>query len=164
MMAVAQNMNLLTDLFTRVINRGIWCKVRSRKFWRTCRANWDNGDYLNNVRVDLKTFWYLVEKLRPSLERQKTNMRQEPMEVDEIIAIVLWCLGSGDSSGTIAWMFGVGVSTVRQLVTEVAEVIIGQLGNKHLGEPTTAELLRQAHLFETTRGFPMAAELGVWIG
>ena len=84
--------------------------------------------------------------------------------MDEIIVIVLWRLGGGDSSTTIAWMLGVGVSTVRQLVTEVAKVIIGQLGNEYLGEPTTAELLCQAHLFETTRGFPMAAEFGVWIG
>ena len=38
MVAVAQLMNLLTALFTREINRGIWCKVRSREFWRTCRA------------------------------------------------------------------------------------------------------------------------------
>ena len=91
-------------------------------------------------------------------------MRQEPLEVDEIIAIVLWRLGTGGSSRSIAWRFGVGVSTVRQLVTEVGEVITGQLGNEYLGEPTTAEQLRQAHLFETTRGFPMAAEFGVWIG
>ena len=79
----------------------------------------------------MKTFWYLVEKLRSFLERQKTNMRPEPLEVDDIIAIALWRLGSGDSSRTITWMFGVGVSTVRQLVTEVAEVIIGQLGNEY---------------------------------
>ena len=96
-MAVAQHMNLSTALFTREINRGIRCKVRSREFCRTCRANWDNGDYLNSARVDSKTFWYLVDKLRPFLERQKTNMRPEPLEVDEIIAIVLWRLGSGDS-------------------------------------------------------------------
>ena len=83
--AVAQHMNLLTALFTKKINRRIWCKVRSREFWRTCRANWDNDDYLNNVRVDSITFWYLVDKLRPFLERQKTNMRPEPLEVDEII-------------------------------------------------------------------------------
>ena len=57
---------------------------------------WDNDDYLNNVRVDSKTFWYLVDKLRPFLERQKTSMRLEPLEVDEIIAIVLRRLGSGD--------------------------------------------------------------------
>ena len=66
-------------------------------------------------------------------------MLPEPLDVDEIIAIVLWRVGSGDSSRTIAWMFGVGVSTVRQLVTEVAEVITGQLGNEYLGEPTTAD-------------------------
>ena len=97
MVAVAQHMNLLTALFTKEINRGIWCKARSRKFWRTCRTNWENNDYLNNVRVDSKTFWYLVDKLRPFLERQKTNVRPEPLEVDEIIAIVLWRLGDGDS-------------------------------------------------------------------
>ena len=74
MLAVAQQMNLLTALFMREINRGFWCKVRSREFWRTCRANWDNVDYLNNIRVDSKTFWYLVEKHRPFLERQKTNI------------------------------------------------------------------------------------------
>ena len=89
MVAVAQHMNLLNALFAREINRGIWCKVRSREFRRTCKANWDNGDYLSNVRVDSKLLWYLVDKLRPFLQRQKTNMRPEPVEVDEIIAIVL---------------------------------------------------------------------------
>ena len=101
MVTVAQHMNLLTALFTKEINRGIWCKVRSREFWRTCGANWDNGDYLNNVRVDSKIFWYLVDKLRPFLEKQKTNMRPDPLEVDEIIAIVLWRLENGDSTDGI---------------------------------------------------------------
>ena len=39
MVAVAQQINLLTALFTRKINREIWCKVRSREFWRTCTVN-----------------------------------------------------------------------------------------------------------------------------
>ena len=49
-------------------------------------------------------------------------------------------------------------------MTEVAEVIIGQLDNEYLGGPTTAELLRQAHLFEITRGFPWLQSLGAGSG
>lgn len=142
------------QLLSREVNRHVWAKVRSREFWSTCRTHWNNEDYIRNIRVDKKTFLFLTERLSPYLKRKTTVMR-EPIKEDERLAMALWRYASGDSSRTIAWMFGVGESTCSEICLEVAESICEELGSEFLTTPTQEELKKQAELFEIGRGFPM---------
>ena len=94
-------------ILSKMIERQIWRKVSSRDFWPTCRRNWNEGDFITNLRVDKGTFLLIVERLTPSIHREMTRMRQS-IDVDEGVATALWRYGSGDSARTIASMFAVG--------------------------------------------------------
>ncbi|XP_068728082.1 uncharacterized protein [Montipora capricornis] len=152
--ACAHQQVLMQDILSKTVERQIWRKVRSRDFWQTCRRNWDDGDFITNLRVDRGTFLLIVERLTPYIHRETTRMRQS-IEVDKRVAVALWRNGSGDSARTIAWMFGVGESTCSEVCLEVAQSICEEFGQQFLGTPSHEDLKRQAQLFETGLGYPM---------
>ena len=108
--ACAQHQSVLQQLLSRTTNRVLWQKVRSREFWPTCRAHWTSEDLIANVRFEKDTFWLVVDRLRPYIQRETTRLRRS-IDVDERVAMALWRFGSGNSPRTIAWMFGVVEST-----------------------------------------------------
>ena len=97
--ACAHQQVLMQDILSKTIERQIWRKVRSREFWPTCRRNWNDGDFITNLRVDRGTFLFIVERLTPYIHRETTGMRQS-IDVDERVAMALWRYG--DSARTIA--------------------------------------------------------------
>ena len=120
--ACAHQQVLMQDILSKTIERQIWRKVHSRDFWQACRRNWDDGDFITNLREDRGTFLLIVDRLTPYIHRETTRMRQS-IEVDERVAMALWRYGSEDSARTIAWMFGVGESTCSEVCLEVAQSI-----------------------------------------
>ena len=54
--ACAHQQVLMQDILSKTIERQIWRKVRSRDFWPTCRRNWNDGDFITNLRVDRDAF------------------------------------------------------------------------------------------------------------
>ena len=54
--ACAHQQVLMQDILSKTIERQIWRKVRSRDFWPTCRRNWNDGDFIINLRVDRDAF------------------------------------------------------------------------------------------------------------
>ena len=152
--ACAQQQALLQEMLSKQLNRVVWKKIRSRDFWPTCRENWVAEDYIANLRVDMGTFLFIVERLTPYIKRKSTRMRP-CIDVDERVAMALWRYASGDSVRTIAWMFGVGESTCSEICLEVAESICTEFGQEFLATPCQEELIRQADLFERGRGIPM---------
>ena len=107
-----------------------------------------------NLRLDKETFMVLVEILKRYIDRETTGMRPS-IPVHERVAMALWRYGSGDSSRTISWLFGVGESTCADIYLEVAQAICDEFGPECLSTPTHEEMKRQAYRFENGRGFPM---------
>ena len=54
---------IMHELLSRKVNRVVWQKVRCREFWKTCRKNWEDEDYVANLRLDKETFLFVVESL-----------------------------------------------------------------------------------------------------
>ena len=100
--ACAHQQVLMQDILSKTIERQIWRKVHSR--------DWDDSDFITNLRVDRSTFLLIVDTLALYIHRETTRMRQS-IDVDERVAMALWRYGSEGSARTIAWMFGVGEST-----------------------------------------------------
>ena len=90
----------MQDILSKTIERQIWRKVRSRGFRPACRRNWNDGDFITNLRVDRGTVLLIVERLTPYIHREKTRMRQS-IDADERVAMTLWRYGSGHSGRTI---------------------------------------------------------------
>uniref|UniRef100_A0A8C3FIF4 DDE Tnp4 domain-containing protein n=2 Tax=Chrysemys picta bellii TaxID=8478 RepID=A0A8C3FIF4_CHRPI len=68
------------------------------------------------------TFMELCDLLSPALNRQNTKMRAA-LTVEKRVAIALWKLAMPDSYRSVGNQFGVGKSTVRAAVMQVAKAI-----------------------------------------
>lgn len=114
------------------------CTITSKPRIRSCRRMNRNVGWWNNVwqnysdsrfkatfRISKATFRYILERIRPDLER--SLVVEEPISPECRLAICLYRLGRGDYPYTISEMSGLGVSTIRKIVMEVCEVIISKL-------------------------------------
>ena len=54
--ACAHQQVLIQDILSKTIERQIWRKVRSREFWPACCKNWNDGDFITNLPVDMGAF------------------------------------------------------------------------------------------------------------
>lgn len=99
------------------------------------------------------SFKRLVLKLR-NLERMDTNMRKS-IPLEKRIAICLYALRSSSEYRTVANLFGVGRTTVGQIVLEFCEEIYSTLKNDYLNfYPPTQEKITEIVTGFNELGFP----------
>ncbi|KAH7984105.1 hypothetical protein HPB52_017076 [Rhipicephalus sanguineus] len=79
-------------------------------------------------RVTPGIFRYIVDTVRPLLERQNTNMR-EAIALDTRVAIGLYRLCSSAEERSIAEFFAVGRATVNEAYKELCEAVIETMEN-----------------------------------
>lgn len=101
------------------VPRRWWVYPRSKNWWEQfIRLTWDEEQWIENFRMSRATFFEIVEALRPRLQRQTTNMR-EPIPVEKRVAIAIWYLANANCYREVREQFGVGLSTVGEIVLEV---------------------------------------------
>ncbi|XP_061441727.1 uncharacterized protein LOC133364856 isoform X2 [Rhineura floridana] len=104
-------------------DRTVWSKTQKTDWWDNLVAGQpDDGEWIRYFRMSREAVLDLVEKLRPVLQREDTNMRAA-IPVDKRVALTLWKLATSDSYRSVANQFGVGVSTASVIVMEVCEAI-----------------------------------------
>ena len=86
-----------------------------------------------------ETFDILCGELRPYLERENTHFRR-PVSVETRVAVTIWRLATNVEYRTIAQLFGLGRSTVGEIVLETCEVIAEQLLPKYVHVPSDNRL------------------------
>ncbi|XP_066484644.1 uncharacterized protein [Tiliqua scincoides] len=107
----------------RPSDRTVWSKTQKTDWWDNLLAGQlDDGEWVRYFRMSREAVLELVEKLRPVLQREDTNMRAA-IPVDKRVALTLWKLATSDSYRSVANQFGVGVSTASVIVMEVCEAI-----------------------------------------
>ncbi|XP_042328395.1 uncharacterized protein LOC121933133 [Sceloporus undulatus] len=119
-------------------DRTVWSKTQKTDWWDNLVAGrLDSREWIRCFRMSREAVLDLVEKLRPVLQREDTNMRAA-IPVDKRVALTLWKLATSDSYRSVANQFGVGVSTASVIVMEVCEAIhdvllkhVVQLGDAH---------------------------------
>ncbi|XP_077772708.1 uncharacterized protein LOC114607153 isoform X7 [Podarcis muralis] len=104
-------------------DRTVWSKTQKTDWWDNLVAGpADDGEWVRYFRMSREAVLELVERLRPVLQREDTNMRAA-IPVDKRVALTLWKLATSDSYRSVANQFGVGVSTASVIVMEVCEAI-----------------------------------------
>lgn len=113
----------------------------------------DNEDFKNAFRVDRSTFHFLVKHMKP-LQRMDTTWRF-CIPLPKRIAISLYTLGSSAEYRTVGSLFGVGRTTVGQLVLEFSKELwsIFQKDFLNVYPPTQQKVEEIVHGFERL-GFP----------
>ncbi|XP_063152340.1 uncharacterized protein LOC134492110 [Candoia aspera] len=120
---------LLTLLNGETISRRHWwvSPATSRHWWETfVLENLEDEKWVEHFRMSKGTLFEIADLLRPQLHRQRTIMR-EAISVEKRVAIAVWWLSNLECYREVAVQFGVGRSTVGEIVLEVCFAIEHQL-------------------------------------
>uniref|UniRef100_A0A8D0E4K9 DDE Tnp4 domain-containing protein n=1 Tax=Salvator merianae TaxID=96440 RepID=A0A8D0E4K9_SALMN len=119
---------ILGFLENRSVLRRWWVCPTEQHWWeQSMLKNWDDEGWIENFRMSRGTLFEIAEMLRPQLQRQRTVMR-EAISVEKRVAMAVWWLSNLKCYREVAMQFGVGRSTVGQVVLEVCFAITHLLG------------------------------------
>ena len=115
--------------------RSSWMMPRSTDFSANSIQSWGDRRWKANFRVNKNkvTFHYLCNELRGRLQRR--NLVREAIPVEKRVAITLWRLGTNQEYRSVAHLFGVGTSSVCNIVHEVCKAIVDCLLDKYIALP-----------------------------
>ena len=103
-----------------------WVFPTYSNFWEKTVDEWPGDTFEIKFRMSKSTFKILVDRLSPYLEKMNTNMR-ESIPVHKRVAISLYFLASGAQYSVVADVFGVGVTTVREIVQEFCCAVTAEI-------------------------------------
>jgi len=132
--------------------RTIWTKRRSQNFFVECIKNWEEDEWKRNFRVSRATFQFLCLELRPYLQRR--SVVRLPLSVEMRVAITLWRLGTNIEYRSLSHLFGVGLSTVCVVVSDVCTAIVEHLANRYIAIPAGEHLKLVVDGFMSKWGVP----------
>ncbi|KAM6472263.1 uncharacterized protein PHA67_004530 [Liasis olivaceus] len=128
---------VLALLSGETISRRWWVSpATSRHWWENfVLENLEDDKWIEHFRMSKGTLFEIAELLRPQLHRQRTIMR-EAISVEKRVAIAVWWLSNLECYREVAVQFGVGRSTVGEIVLEVCFAIEHQLAHRtiYLGD------------------------------
>ena len=147
-------MILAVFLARRRVGPQVWCRQRSTEWWRGVLAGLHgDGWWRENLRMTRETFETVCDELRPHLERQTTRFRQ-PVSVEARIAVTIWRLATNVEYRTIAALFGLGRSTIGEIVLDTCDAIALFLLPRYVRVPQDALLQEIVDGFLHRWGFP----------
>lgn len=110
---------------------------KKENLWeRTYRM--DDTRFVKKYRLSRDSMYFLVEKLRPKLEKKDTQMRKS-LTVDFRIAVAIYILKSGCDASVAADSFKIGTSTANSLLNEVCRALNEVLWDEMVKFPRTKE-------------------------
>ena len=140
----------------KIARRTRWTQPGRTSMW------WDNfmdnvmldDEWRENFRLSKANFFKLCEELRAYLHKKTTNMRK-PVSVEKQIAVTLYYLSDEGRYRKVANAFGLGKSTISEIVRRVCAVISIVLGPKYIKLPKTEDKVKEAiEKFHEKHGFP----------
>ena len=81
-----------------------------------------DGWWKENLRMSRHTFTVICTILRPYIEKQNTHMR-EAISVEKRVAVTVWKLATNIEYRTLSALFGIGRSTVGDIIIETCKAI-----------------------------------------
>ena len=105
------------------------------------------------MRMSKDTFDFLCHQLQPHIEKQCTILRA-PISVPERVAVTIWRLATNIEYRTLSELFGIGRSTVGEIVNETCDAICKHLLPQYVRIPQGDSLREIIEGFCTHWGFP----------
>ena len=104
--------------------------------------------------MNVDTFEYLLEKLRPIITKKTTNMRK-PISPEEQLAVSLRFYATGASFDSLMFQFRISAETIGRIILRVSWAIICTLMEEWMPFPQTpADWEKIADGFEKKWNFP----------
>ena len=106
-----------------------------------------NEEWNENFRVSIDTFCFICNELGPHLAKKETVMRK-PVSVETRVAVTPYYLSDEGRLRKVANAFGLGKSTVSNIIREVTSAISSHLSKKiNFKLPTTTSFLPRIFIF-----------------
>ncbi|KAL2651841.1 hypothetical protein R1flu_019969 [Riccia fluitans] len=99
------------------------------------------------------TFDFIVSRLASQVCRQDTKYRKA-VPPDVKVGAVIHRLVIGHNYFHVCDRFGIGESTVQEIMREGVEAIIVELGPEYLKWPSTSEMIKVSNGFQLRSGLP----------
>jgi len=130
--------------------RSLWAKKRTVDINNDAINIWTDWDWRHHTRISKGTFNHLKEVLGPYLKKKDTVMRPA-VPVGKRLLMTLWYLGTQVDFRSLGALFGVGKSTVCDIVHEACRIM------RQVLTKTFVKFPRNQTAFDVVNGF---AKLG----
>ena len=119
----------------------------------------DHAAYQNFFRLTKGQFLFLVEKLRPLIEKQEQpspiNIVRSTIKPDERLAVTLRFLATGESFHSLEYSFRISRQTISSIVVETCQALYKVLAPEFFQTPKTEEEWKAiGNKFESRWNFP----------
>ena len=105
--------------------------IRDKSWWTSGMKNWSDSEFKKRVRINRKTFEYLLERISPQLRKTPTNLNQDPIEPHRQLGLTLYRMGHGCSYTVIEDLFGTSVTLAANTFTKVIRVLIHNMYDEY---------------------------------
>ena len=112
-----------------------------------------DGWWRENLRMTKDTFDVVCNECRPHLQRHITRFR-ETISVEARVAVTIWRLATNIEYHTLAALFGLGRSTVGEIVLDTCRTMVCHLMPRYVRIPSDASLREIIDGFQRRWGFP----------
>ena len=130
----------------------IWCAPHSKQWWEAVQVGTFGEDWWKkNLCISYRTFNIICNQLHPYIQGNNTNLRYL-ISVKIRIAINIWKLSTNIEYRTLSELFGIGRSTVREIVHDTCQHIVMNLLPKYVKVPKGDRLKELVESFELTKG------------
>lgn len=127
-------------------------KDRNGTFWEYDVVKMDDSKFKENFRLNKAAFQKVCEKVR-QIEKSDNNMRL-CIPLKKRVAIALYALGSSTEYRTVARLFGVGRSTVGEIVLDFCNAVCKNLADCINSYPPSPEEVKKNVQGFAQLGFP----------
>ncbi|XP_069793215.1 uncharacterized protein [Narcine bancroftii] len=152
-----KRMLILSHFERQFKTRKMWKRERPQGpvFWENIECNFDDEEWRAHFRMSKSTFNFVCELLEPELRRKETNFRR-PLEPRVRLAMALWWYATPCEYRSISVLFGVGISTVCMVVSQVTVALRSTLMKRFIDLPSGARLQETINGF-AEKDYPMCA-------
>lgn len=132
----------------------MWVRPRVQLWWdnfiQECH---EEAQWRIHFRMTRDTFNFIVNSVRPLMERQTTNYRRA-ITTEKRVGVALWRLATGNEYRTLQELFGIGRSTACQILEEFVSAVAQELKRTLIKRPTHDEFIEIAQGYRDRWGFP----------
>ncbi|KAL3685152.1 hypothetical protein R1sor_003174 [Riccia sorocarpa] len=131
-----------------------WMKERSLVWYDYFLVHsYEDDRWKKVMHMPKMTFDFIVSRLSSRVARQDTKYKKA-VPPDVRVGAVIHRLVTGHNYFHVGDRFGIGESTVQELMQEGVEAIIGELGPEYLRWPSDSEMVRVSNGFQLRSGLP----------
>ena len=137
-------------------------RTEGKIWWRNVYRNWEDEQLKEKFRINRDTFEYVLNIIKPFIEKTPTNLVPNPIEADRQLALTIYRLAHGCDFAVISDLFGVSKSLAIKTLNHVVRELVVHMYKDYVKMPQDeSEWISELKGFIENYEFPC---IGAWDG